>query len=178
MSCRYAVSLPLPAVAAFLVEPDGYFIASVQETLREIFAGPEAAAQLPSCAKTFRLAPVLQLEPNPNPDTAPEPERGDGNSPARRSPAGRRRGARGGARYHGRVRRRPQLGCSVHLCGLSWRGWPSRPCSTDRPVALVARWPWLGVCCSDFCLCLLGVLGGLLACPRSALAACGASFPP
>ena len=63
-------------------------------------------------------------------------------------------------------------------CGLSWRGWPSRPCSTDRPVALVARWPWLGVCCSDFCLCLLGVLGGLLACPRSALAACGASFPP
>ena len=80
--------LPVPAVAAFLVEPDGYFIASVQETLLDIFAGPEAAAQLPSCANTFRLAPVLQLEPNPDPDTAPEPERGDG------------RGARGGARHH------------------------------------------------------------------------------
>ena len=55
---RYAVSLPLPAVAAFLVELDGYFIASVQETLLEIFAGPEAATQLPGCANTFRLAPV------------------------------------------------------------------------------------------------------------------------
>ena len=28
---------------------------------------------------------------------------------------------------YGRVRRHPRLGCSVHLCGLSWRGWPSRP---------------------------------------------------
>ncbi|CAJ1406023.1 unnamed protein product, partial [Effrenium voratum] len=69
---RYAVSLPLPAVAAFLAEPDGYFIASVQETLLEIFAGPEAATQLPGCANTFRLAPVLQLEPNPHPGIAPE----------------------------------------------------------------------------------------------------------
>ncbi|CAJ1358061.1 unnamed protein product [Effrenium voratum] len=48
------------------------YIASVQETLLEIFAGPEAATQLPGCANTFRLAPVLQLEPNPrrNPSEA------------------------------------------------------------------------------------------------------------
>ena len=38
---------------------------------------------------------------------------------------------------YGRVRRRPRLGCSVHLCGLSWRGWPSRPCSSRR----IAQFP-------------------------------------
>ncbi|CAJ1369242.1 unnamed protein product, partial [Effrenium voratum] len=64
---RYAVSLPLPAVAAFLVEPDGYFIASVQETLLEIFAGPEAATQLPGCANTFRLAKAARLLDAPLP---------------------------------------------------------------------------------------------------------------
>ena len=55
-----------------------------------------------------------------------------------------------GLARHGRVRRRPRLGCSVHFRGLSRCGLSSRPGAKDRPVALVTRWPWLAVCCSAY----------------------------
>ncbi|CAJ1347928.1 unnamed protein product, partial [Effrenium voratum] len=103
---RYAVSLPLPAVAAFLVEPDGYFIASVQETLLEIFAGPEPARACGAAAKLREHFPP-----------------GDGSSPA-----GRRRGARGGARHH------VELRCSVvFVPSMTLDARPACFCAPKRP---------------------------------------------